>query len=101
MFLHDRNTDGDFFRTAVAAAALHPAITRTASSSRLHRLVAARRRSTGMVQANRSHFTNGVVHSFTGTWAECEKLLELGLYIGLNGWCVSGEEPCPKDRVNT
>jgi Tat protein secretion system quality control protein TatD with DNase activity len=39
-----------------------------------------------MVRAHRGHFRDGVVHSFTGTWAECEELLSLGLYIGINGW---------------
>ena len=29
--------------------------------------------------------SNGVIHSFTGTWPEAEKFLELGFYIGLNG----------------
>lgn len=27
----------------------------------------------------------GVIHSFTGTWVEAQKYLELGFYIGLNG----------------
>lgn len=35
-----------------------------------------------MIAENRSHFTNGVVHSFTGSTDEALKLVELGLYIG-------------------
>jgi TatD DNase family protein len=35
-----------------------------------------------IIAANRSRFTNGVVHSFTGEMDEMLKLVELGLYIG-------------------
>ncbi|TYZ64513.1 hypothetical protein PybrP1_010695, partial [[Pythium] brassicae (nom. inval.)] len=48
MFLHNRNTDGDFYE---------------------------------MIAKNRSRFSNGVVHSFTGSSEEALKLVELGLYI--------------------
>ncbi|ETI47161.1 hypothetical protein, variant 6 [Phytophthora nicotianae] len=35
-----------------------------------------------MISKNRSRFSNGVVHSFTGEKEEMLKLVELGLYIG-------------------
>lgn len=38
-----------------------------------------------MIAKNRSRFTNGVVHSFTGSTEEALKLVELDLYIG---WCL-------------
>ncbi len=38
-----------------------------------------------IVKANRHKFTTGVVHSFTGTLQEMKDLLDLGLYIGVNG----------------
>ncbi|KAJ0411630.1 hypothetical protein ATCC90586_004099 [Pythium insidiosum] len=49
MFLHNRNTDGDFY---------------------------------AVISKNRHRFTNGVVHSFTGSTEEAMKLVELGLFIG-------------------
>lgn len=35
-----------------------------------------------MIAKNRSRFSHGVVHSFTGSTQEALKLVELGLYIG-------------------
>lgn len=52
MFLHDRNTKGDFGR---------------------------------VVRENRSRFSTGVVHSFTGTMEEMQNYVDLDLYIGING----------------
>ncbi|KAF9111527.1 TatD DNase [Mortierella sp. AM989] len=39
-----------------------------------------------LISKHRSRFTNGVVHSFTGTLEEMQYYLDLGLYIGINGW---------------
>ncbi|DAZ97676.1 TPA: hypothetical protein N0F65_009677 [Lagenidium giganteum] len=72
MFLHNRNTDGDFY---------------------------------AMIAQNRHRFSNGVVHSFTGSTEEAQKLLELGLYIGINGCSLKTEEnlatmkSIPTDRL--
>lgn len=38
-----------------------------------------------MISKNRSRFTHGVVHSFTGDMDEMLKLVELGLFIGVSG----------------
>ncbi|RLN70164.1 hypothetical protein BBJ28_00000271 [Nothophytophthora sp. Chile5] len=59
MFLHNRNTDGDF-----------------------HGKLRAVVNSVPMVAENRQRFSNGVVHSFTGTKEEMLQLVELDLYIG-------------------
>ncbi|KAJ2779791.1 hypothetical protein H4R18_003819 [Coemansia javaensis] len=59
MFLHNRNTGGDFVR---------------------------------MVRENRHRFSGGVVHSFTGSADEARELLELGLYIGINGCSLKTDE---------
>ncbi|KAJ2102901.1 hypothetical protein GGI16_003106 [Coemansia sp. S142-1] len=59
LFLHDRNTQGDFAR---------------------------------LVKENRQKFTAGVVHSFTGSASEAQELLDLGLYIGINGCSLKTED---------
>lgn len=38
-----------------------------------------------ILKRHRDTFNKGVVHSFTGTWDEAEHLLNMGLYIGING----------------
>jgi TatD DNase family protein len=45
-----------------------------------------------MVKANRHKFTEGVVHSFTGSLEEMQSLCELGLYIGVNGCSLKTQE---------
>lgn len=59
MFLHNRNTGGDFAQ---------------------------------MVQENRHRFTGGVAHSFTGDLEELKMLLDLDLYIGINGCSLKTKE---------
>ncbi|KAJ2629401.1 hypothetical protein GGF44_004281 [Coemansia sp. RSA 1694] len=60
MFLHDRNTQGDFAR---------------------------------LMRENRHMVVGGgVVHSFTGSIDEARELLELGLYIGINGCSLKTED---------
>lgn len=58
-----------------------------------------------MIRANRKRFSNGVVHSFTGTLQEMQDLIELGLYIGINGCSLKTDEnvevvkAIPADRL--
>lgn len=59
MFLHNRNTSGDFV---------------------------------DMVSKNRSLFTDGVVHSYTGNLDEMKQLIALDLYIGINGCSLKTQE---------
>lgn len=39
-----------------------------------------------IVGRNRHRFDKGVVHSFTGTADEAKQMLDLDLFIGINGW---------------
>lgn len=59
MFLHDRNTRGDFLR---------------------------------VVTENRSRFSEGVVHSFTGEMELMQAYVNLNLFIGINGCSLKTEE---------
>ncbi|KAF0698288.1 Aste57867_11081 [Aphanomyces stellatus] len=45
-----------------------------------------------MISRHRDAFREGVVHSFTGTAEEAKKLLDLGLFIGINGCSLKTEE---------
>ena len=58
-----------------------------------------------IIRANRHRFPTGVVHSFTGDLNELEQLVEMGLFIGVNGCSMKTEENCevvkaiPLDRL--
>ncbi|KAI8967735.1 putative deoxyribonuclease TATDN1-like protein [Mycotypha africana] len=58
-----------------------------------------------LVKENRHKFKHGVVHSFTGTREEMQKLCDLGLYIGVNGCSLKTQEnldvvqAIPEDRL--
>lgn len=45
-----------------------------------------------IISKNRDKFSTGVVHSYTGTLSELKKLLDLDLYIGVNGCSLKTEE---------
>ncbi|KAI8994815.1 hypothetical protein BDB01DRAFT_846818 [Pilobolus umbonatus] len=45
-----------------------------------------------LVRRNRHKFKHGVVHSFTGTMEEMKKLIELDLFIGVNGCSLKTQE---------
>ncbi|XP_051912754.1 deoxyribonuclease TATDN1-like [Hippocampus zosterae] len=45
-----------------------------------------------LMEAHRSSYSGGVLHSFTGTAEELKRALELGLYIGLNGCSLKTKE---------
>lgn len=44
-----------------------------------------------IMERNKSKYTYGVVHSFTGTMEEMQKFVEMGFYIGVNGCSMKTE----------
>lgn len=74
MFLHNRNTGGDFVRVWLAlprAAAVNTTLTGPTALP-----------PSGMMREHASARTRGVVHSFTGSSEEAEELMGMGLFIG-------------------
>ena len=59
MYLHNRNTGGDFVK---------------------------------IIKENRHRFSTGVVHSYTDSLEEMKQLLDLDLYIGVNGCSLKKPE---------
>jgi TatD DNase family protein len=45
-----------------------------------------------IVRENRHKFSTGVVHSYTGDVEEMKQLVDMGLYIGINGCSLKTEE---------
>ncbi|KAI8337509.1 hypothetical protein BC941DRAFT_425420 [Chlamydoabsidia padenii] len=58
-----------------------------------------------MIKQHRGDFSNGVVHSFTGSLELMERYVELGLYIGVNGCSLKTQanldvvKAIPQDRL--
>lgn len=58
-----------------------------------------------IIKDNRSEFTDGVVHSFTGSVEDAQKILDNDLWIGLNGCSMKSQETLeaikmiPIDRI--
>lgn len=47
-----------------------------------------------ILKENRHRFPGGVVHSFSGTESELKEILNMGLYVGVNGCSLKTQENC-------
>jgi TatD DNase family protein len=58
-----------------------------------------------ILKDNRKRFTDGVVHSFTGSMSEAKEIIQMGLYLSINGVSMRTPQNCqvakqlPLDRI--
>ncbi|RHY95597.1 hypothetical protein DYB35_003985 [Aphanomyces astaci] len=77
LFLHNRNTGADFYGTYYTPR---------------RRLPSPCFMSVDMISRHRHSFRDGVVHSFTGSAAEAKQLVDLDLFIGINGCSLKTQD---------
>lgn len=104
LFLHARDAEQPFAQvggnvlTSASIAAVLPPLTHALCAKR-RRCVARRAACVCLrVQVLARHagpsMVPAVVHCFTGSAAELDALLALGVYVGITGWWVDEATPC-------